>query len=230
MTRLRHKKSEQGITLLMAILILSAITAIVFSISTIALNEIRTNADLTKTEPVIRADEGIAEDSLFRQLRGFSTLPACSSPSTTSLNSVNVSICAGAYFDNPYTFDLVASQRRDFYLVNPTNQSAAPGYTSASVTMTGGSTANVYLCDISVVDCPSTPSSSKALNTTSSTTWSSNLDPSTKYQLIVINGAGSVGSFAITTAPNGLPSGTTTIDATGSKQSVTRKIQVLVPQ
>jgi len=230
MTSLRHNDNQKGTTLLLSILVLAAITAIVFSISSIAVNEIQTNSDITKTEPVLKADEGIGEDALFKLLHGSSSMAPCTSPSTQTLNGVAVSLCAGAYLASPYTFDMVANDQKDLYLVNPTSQTSAPGYTSASVTITGGINGTIYLCTIDIVDCPSAPAQTRVLNPSSQPTWSSALDPSTKYQLIIVNGSGGVGSYSVSTAPNGLPSGTTTIQAVGARDGITRKLQILVPQ
>ncbi len=230
MTLSRRNKNQKGATLLLAVLVLAAMSAIVFSVSAIAINEIRSNSDVARTEPVLKADEGIAEDSLFKIIRGFSTVGDCNSPSSSVLNGVTVTYCAGAYLNNPYSFELAADDRKDMYLVNPTSQAAAPGYNSVSVTILGGSTGTVYLCTIDVTDCPSSPQSTRVLNPSTAPTWSSALDPSMKYQVIVINGAGVIGSYSVTTSPNGLPAGVTTLQTSGSRQNVTRKLQILVPQ
>jgi len=227
--QLRLEK-QKGVTLLLSILILSAITAIVFSIAAISLNEIRTSGDLTRTEPIIKAVEGLAEDSLFKSVRGFTVLSNCSSPTLATLGPVNISTCASYYYSSPYAFGLTAGSRRDFYLYNPVDQTQNPGYTAVSITLNAGSTGTVYFCPLSVGDCVGAPSSSKAL-TISDPTWSSGvLDPTQRYQLIVINGAGSAATYTATSSPNGLPAGTTTIINQGTSQGSTRTIQVVVPQ
>ncbi|MDB4939861.1 MAG: hypothetical protein JWO40_286 [Candidatus Doudnabacteria bacterium] len=231
--KINNRNDQKGVTLLLSILILSAITAIVFSVAAIALNEVRTSADLAKTEPIIKADEAMAEDGLFNTVRGYSTLPACSASQTqgTVFNGVTVSSCASYYFNSPYAFVMTPSARRDFYLYNPTNQGANPGYTSASITIVAGSTGTVYFCPFAVANCVVTPTSSQTLDVNGTTTWNSPvLDPTIEYQIIVINGVGSTSSYSFTTAPNGLPAGTTTIINQGAKQGVTRKLQVTVPQ
>jgi hypothetical protein len=224
------KHDQRGVTLLLAILILSAITAIVFSMAAIALNEVKTSADLAKTEPVIKAAEGSAEDSLFKMIRGYSTLVDCSgAPSTSMLGGVTVNSCASSYLTNPYTFDLDPSTQMTFYMINPISQTSDPGYTSVQVTLRSGSTGTVYFCVFETADCVSTPSSTKALSM-SDATWSSGaLNPAQAYQLIVSNGAGATANYSVTSAPTGLPSGTTTIENTGSRQGVTRKLRIIIP-
>lgn len=217
--------------MLLSILILSAMSAIVFSVGAISLNEIRSSADLTKTEPVIQANEALAEDGLFKTLRGYSSLANCSSASTVAVNGVNVSTCASYYFSSPYSFNMAASARRDFYMYNPLDQTANPGYTSLSVKIIAGSTGTVYFCPFVVADCVSTPTSTQTLSVSGLTTWNSGAtDPTQKYQLIIVNGAGSAATYSITSAPNGMPAGTTTIINQGTKQGVTRKLQIQVPQ
>ncbi|GAC1413095.1 MAG: hypothetical protein NVSMB66_4100 [Candidatus Doudnabacteria bacterium] len=229
---LKTKYNDQkGVTLLLSILILAAMSAIVFSVGAIALNEIRSSGDLTKSEPVIKANEAFAEDSLFKTLRGLSTLASCSSASTVALNGVNVSTCVSYYYASPYSFNMTINARKDFYLYNPLDQTANPGYTGLSVRIIAGSTGTVYFCTFVVADCVSTPTSSLVLSVNGPTTWNSGpLDTTQKYQLILINGAGSAATYSISSAPNGLPAGTTTIINQGSKQGVTRKLQTQVPQ
>ncbi|MBU6447920.1 hypothetical protein KGQ24_03730 [Patescibacteria group bacterium] len=228
----KTRKSEEGVTLLLAIMILAAITAIVFSIATISLNEIRTSSELTKTEPVITADGALAEDQLFRTVRGLGTVASCTSPSITTVNSVKVTSCAGYYLDNPYAVSLAASAEKDFYLYNPVTQGGNPGYTSVGVQLTSGVSGTVYLCTFDVANCVSNPNvDSRTLSSAGTTSWTSPaLDPATQYQLIIVNGAGGTATFSVTSSPTGLPAGVTTIDNSGTSNGVTRKIEVTVPQ
>ncbi len=227
-----NRESEQGVTLLLALMILAAVTAIVFSIATISINEIRTSSELTKTEPVITADEALAEDQLFRTVRGLGTVASCASPSTTTVNSVSVSSCAGYYSDNPYNLSLAANAEKDFYLYNPVTQGGNPGFTSLSVQLTSGTSGTVYLCTFDINNCVSNPNiDSRALTSGGVTSWTSPaLNPATQYQLIIVNGAGSSATYLVSSSPTGLPAGVTTIDNSGSSQGVTRKIEVTVPQ
>lgn len=56
---------QAGVTLLLAILILSSVLAISFSLATIMFTEIRTSGDLMKTEPALYAATGVGEQALF---------------------------------------------------------------------------------------------------------------------------------------------------------------------
>lgn len=62
-------KNQDGITLLLSILILSAILAISFSIATILFVEIRNSGDLVRTEGAIYAAEGASEEAFFKLKR-----------------------------------------------------------------------------------------------------------------------------------------------------------------
>lgn len=64
------KKNQQGVTLLLAILILSSIIAISFSFASIVLIEIRASGDVTRTEPTYYAAQGIVEQTIFKIKRG----------------------------------------------------------------------------------------------------------------------------------------------------------------
>jgi hypothetical protein len=229
----KEKNSEKGVTLLLTLLVMAAISTIIFATAGIAVNELRTSADVTKSEPSITGAQASAEDYLYAGIRGSSTLANCSNPATTNYSSGTVvTSCASLYQDNPYVFNLDSSENRYFYLYDPTNFNNGGGYTSVSISITDGSSATVYLCDYTVPDCVAGPYvSTGTLNMSSgSSTWNSpNLDGSSKYQLIVVNGVLD-GDFVMQSSPQGLPSGTTKIDTTGTSQGVTRKLQTELPQ
>ncbi len=74
---------EAGVTLLLSILILSAVMAIAFSIATILLVEVRVSGELVRTEPAIYAANGITEEALFTVRRGY---PRCVSNCGTNFS------------------------------------------------------------------------------------------------------------------------------------------------
>ena len=67
--KLYKNKAQDGVTLLLAILVLSAILAISFSVATILFVEIRTSGDLVRTEGAIYAAEGVSEEAFFKLKR-----------------------------------------------------------------------------------------------------------------------------------------------------------------
>jgi hypothetical protein len=60
---------QPGVTLLLAILLLSAFLAISFSLSTILLFQVRTSEDFAKTEGALYAANGVGEQALFNTER-----------------------------------------------------------------------------------------------------------------------------------------------------------------
>lgn len=61
-----ERRDQQGITLVLAVLVLSALLAISFSMATILLVEVRTSGDLLRTEPSLYGAEAVAEQALFK--------------------------------------------------------------------------------------------------------------------------------------------------------------------
>ncbi|MCL5774788.1 MAG: hypothetical protein M1333_01085, partial [Patescibacteria group bacterium] len=56
-----HNNRQSGVTLLLAILVLSAIMAISFSLATIIFIEVRTSGDLVRTEGAIFGADAVSE-------------------------------------------------------------------------------------------------------------------------------------------------------------------------
>jgi hypothetical protein len=227
------RENEKGVTLLLSILVLSAITAIVFSIAAIAANEVRTSNDLVKSEPAITAAEAGAEDLLYYSVRGVGAYSTdCSAPSTTTLNGLTLSYCSNPYFADPYDFTLAGpSGEKDFYLYNPITPGAAPGYSNISVTLASGSSAVVNICSWTAANCASSADVA-SLSLTTGQTLSQALSPGVAngYQLVFLNSNSTSDEFIVTTTPTGMPSGTATIQTTGSNYGVTRKLQTILPQ
>lgn len=60
---------QQGISLMLAVLVLAAITAIAFSLAAIVFIEIRSSGDVLRTEPALYATLGVTEEALFQYKR-----------------------------------------------------------------------------------------------------------------------------------------------------------------
>lgn len=60
---------QAGVTLMLAVLVLSAITAVAFSLATIVFIEIRSAGDSARTEPALYATLGVTEEALFQYKR-----------------------------------------------------------------------------------------------------------------------------------------------------------------
>ena len=65
LTNNKNFKSQQGVTLLLAILVLSSVLAISFSLATILLVEVRTSGDVIRTEDAWYGVSAISEEAIF---------------------------------------------------------------------------------------------------------------------------------------------------------------------
>lgn len=74
-----NKKNQQGVTLLLAILILSAVMSISFSLTSILFIELRSSGDMLKTESSLYGATGVGEQALFHLKRAScpSNSPSC---------------------------------------------------------------------------------------------------------------------------------------------------------
>ena len=70
---MHHKKhnldSQAGVSLMLSVLVLAAITAISFSLATIVFIELRASGDVARSEPSLYATLGITEEALFQYKR-----------------------------------------------------------------------------------------------------------------------------------------------------------------
>jgi hypothetical protein len=110
----RSYSDQAGISLLLAILILSAITAVAFSLATIVFIEVRSSGDVIRTEPALYATMGVTEEALFQYKRfidytnvsnGFD-VPSCqpTSAAVCNLNGVVMTLPGSqplAFDDSP---------------------------------------------------------------------------------------------------------------------------------
>lgn len=61
--------TQSGVALMLSVLVLAAITAITFSLSTIVFIELRASRDVLKSEPALYATLGVTEEALFQYKR-----------------------------------------------------------------------------------------------------------------------------------------------------------------
>lgn len=67
---LNHKVNTQaGVTLMLAVLVLSAVVAVAFSLATIVFIEIKSAGDALRTEPAVYGTIGVTEEALFQYKR-----------------------------------------------------------------------------------------------------------------------------------------------------------------
>jgi hypothetical protein len=236
------RKGQEGVTLLLTLMIMAALSAIVFSISAIALNELHTANNELSTEPAITAAEGIAEEQLFQDERGINT--ACNSSGTEqfTMSNTKATYLNSFYYDGAYNFSVSPNAEQDFYLYNPCSAggSTAPNYTSVAVSLQNGASSNamVDLCTWTNTNCSGDPDITYATLYPGNTVTfdSSFINPSNQYVVAVIFGSAvGAGNFSIQTTSSdptitGIPASEVTIVTTGNKDGSTRKLQTQLPQ
>lgn len=98
--------SQSGVSLMLAVLVLAAVTAIAFSLAAIVFIEIRSAGDSARTEPALYATFGVTEEALFQYKRFYE-------PSVT--NTFDIATCSGPKGSDPclingVTLDLPGDQ------------------------------------------------------------------------------------------------------------------------
>lgn len=223
------KKDQQGITLLLALLVLSAISAIAFSLAAIVLVEIRASGDVLRTEPALYAVQGLTEQAFFK----YATGAAVNYPS--SINNVTLTASAPIKYDDSPKVDVISTYKT-YELINADNYGPS-GYTSFKVTFLDnglGSTITVAATEIN----PST-SAQTVLNPQYISRGGYAfvpVNPAYIYEIIITNNSTSQNvTVSIETTrqggpPHGLPFvNKKVIDVTATYTNFTRKYRVNVP-
>jgi hypothetical protein len=111
------KNKQSGVTLLLSVLILAAITAIAFSLAAIILVEVRSSGDVTRTEPALYAAQAITEEAFFKYQRSVSDTAL--DISTVTFNNVVLTSGLKQYDQAPRIDTIPAGSSVDYLLVNP---------------------------------------------------------------------------------------------------------------
>lgn len=154
---------QEGVTLMLSVLVLSAILAIALSLATVIFVEIRSSGDLIRTEPAYYAADAISEEALFKVKRH---VPEGQFSYSSSINNVTLTntqsststpIAQVIVSKNSSTFANTTSHYKiyDKNCLGPvqggstTCQEAGSGYGRIKITVldTGNSdTLKLYLC------------------------------------------------------------------------------------
>ena len=143
---------QAGVTLLLAILILSSIMAISFSLATVLLVETRSSGDLLRTEPALYGANAVTEEALFNVKRN-----AGLSSYSTSLGNLSISSQTSELNDAvqqvivPPSSTSFANSSNVYLFYDPSNAYAGSGYGGVQVhfidTGVTGAQLHIYLCD-----------------------------------------------------------------------------------
>lgn len=144
---------QSGVTLLLAILVLSAIMAISFSLATIIFIEVRTSGDLVRTEGAIFGADAVSEQVLFKVKRKTNDF----FPSTISLKNnvlvdkpVENTTTTPVFDDTVLTTANVFTQGKVYQLFDPSNQGGGSGFAKIRISyIDSGNTQplEVYVCE-----------------------------------------------------------------------------------
>ncbi len=129
---------QAGVTLLLAILLLSFILAISFSLASILFIEIRTSGDLTRSEAALYASTGVSEQALFNLKRQVSCGNNCyvaQFNNNVSLNGVPVTSTTSTPIFQAKVFPGSSfSQQPDIYNFCVGSSGSGCGYSKITVT------------------------------------------------------------------------------------------------
>jgi len=204
---------QAGVTLLLAILVLSSILAISFSVATIMFSEIRTSGDLLRTEDAFYGAEAVSEEALFKIKRGITSgfiystqigAVSLGSPAPTE-NVINPDSTQRVIVPARSGFTSSANHYL-FFNANASSQSAGSGYGKLTITNlspNSNDAVTIYLCQydpagVDEIPCES-PSSNpywlvRAYNLTSAQTpltvdknYGVGFDPAKQQELILYN-------------------------------------------
>jgi hypothetical protein len=149
--KMNLKKNHPGVTLLIAILVLSTILAVSFSLASILLAESRNSGDLLRTEPALYADNAISEEAIFNISRNTGVTSYTPTVGALSVTSTSTPL------NNPVQEVEIPSANTAFgcgvncyVLYNPGNSYGPGGYGRIQVTFlntnTIGEQLHIYLC------------------------------------------------------------------------------------
>ncbi len=229
--------SQAGVSLLMAILVLASITAISFSLASIVLTEIKSSADIVRSERALYASYAVTEEGLFRYSRNveFKYLNE-----QKILNGVIIEYEESVVNPMPLIDVIAAGSPHQYNLIDSADPYGAGGYGSVRVVYSGnsGEPLRIDLYEIN----PTTGERVLTSSTTDPLTengeiWENlSLNENSQYDLQLFHeGSGDSISVTIYTYDGsggalGLPNfGLTFVDITASYLGLTRKYRTQIP-
>lgn len=170
----QHTRDESGVTLLLSVLILSAITAVAFSVATIMLVEVRTSADVARTDTAYYNDQGIVEEAIFAFKRKVTTVKDNFGTLVSGQNCSNfASLMQGPLYPSvtnktrrclfnaehivKETIPLSANSyetSKKFFLYNPsylTPGNQPGGYAKVRLNNLGNASLTIYICKLDII-------------------------------------------------------------------------------
>ena len=262
MTNLNNHNSkinQAGVSLMLSVLVLAAITAVSFSLATIIFVELRSSGDVLRSEPAVYGTLGVTEEALFQYKRfvneredsgtSLSTLDVATCTSTQTNPDPNICNVGGVaitipnnsllqFDDTPKVQTVYSQQQVTIPLYEVNNFAAQYGKVKVEIIPTG----SVNYLDVSYQEIPETGStytlSSQPLSESQSGGWTYTL-PNTsgsQYELILNNTTSdnflvSISSYDTdNVTPKGLPFvGKKALEVIANYLGVTRTYRVYIP-
>lgn len=216
-------KNQQGVTLVVAVVLLAGVTFVSFSISTVIIREIASARLVLLTEPAISGANSGGEIGLFRFLREIGgTSTSGSTPQSNATYQVTPDL-----YDDPYVFNIANGAKIRVGLFDAeTTTKQTNNYQSVTIT----STANNPF-EVAVYSWDDTKNSYCAKQTISQNgQYSCSLNAVDDRYIIEIEPTGNNASGQISAIRNdgsrGIPSDSPNMDVLGQSGNVQRKIKI----
>jgi hypothetical protein len=230
---------QEGVSLLMALLVLGALMAISFSVATIVFVEIRASGDVARTERALYSAYAVTEEALFKNQRQASDLIY-----VTSLNGVDLTSTEELTSTSPYTDSIPAGTTKQYVLVDPNDPNGPGGYGGIKVVYasSGSDVIQVSLFEINPNPIPPdsgiSPLPPDTLEYFNDSWEKLDLSVGMQYQLDIKNDSGNAVSVNIYSYDGGTPQldkglpniGTVNVDIIAKYLGLTRKYQAIIPK
>ncbi len=243
-------KDQSGITLLLSVLLLSAITTIAFSLAAVGFAEIATSSDLSHTEPILYYSLGLAEEGAFGVKRSVTSLKTslgmeCSgnftqfildSSNATTTKTKICNISPNKDIEVIVPANTYNSSVR-LYIYDPTNSgTGSSGYSDVTFKKTSNNSGSVrmYMCPLSV-ECQDPNLSPNGWVNPAGVLLDYNTDvhiplSNGSYEVVFINSGSSLEYVEVITEPKGLPYlNKEGLEIQSSFGRLIRRLRVLVP-
>ena len=224
-------KKQEGVTLVIAMVMLAAVTFISFALSTIIIREIVVARLILTTEPAITGASSGGEGGLFQLFR---ELPANSATVALPQSGAGYQVTSDLY-DNSYLFSITGGAEAKVGLYDaqqPNNKQPNPRYASVKVTNNPGSSLLQYqVATWSQPDSFICVGSVSAGSTSAACALSSTSDNRFVIFIQPLGGSDAAGSVVAYDSQNqiiGIPSETQSLVVTGTSGGAQRKIEIKV--
>lgn len=228
-------KSQAGVSLMLAVLVLAGITAIAFSVAAIVFTEIRSSGDLLRTEPALYAVQSVTEEAFYSTTRDVTNFPF-----STSINNVTLTTAQRSFDPSPQAYVVYYNTDTKFSLADSANP-FRNAYTTVKidyVSPISGVTVNVDVYQYQ--DTGNNGVVDTRQLTTLSPSWTINFAnysnaANSEFEIVLNTSSPNNSTVLITSARNGTPPsglpliGRAAYDVTASYLGLTRKYTVSVP-